>query len=540
MNGNEHYLEKGKEILRILINNGCEAYIIGDAVCKTILQIPFCEISITTNATPDVIKGIFSYTKITEEGLGAVRLYYSGYEFIVSTFRAANFKDKRNPKRMHYSKSFHEELANRDFTLNAIAMTYGGKLTDAYRGFEDIQKRIIRAIGSPKIRFTEDPLRLLIAIRFVSELGFRIEKKTLRAMRSRSRLLGKLEIPAITKELKRILYGKNIKKALGYLYKTKIYKRIPYLSKDFRKWAESYRLLEPDTFLALAFVRNGRYLQEFEGLAEDQEQLKLLVELALTVSKGKYSQENLFDYGLDVCKKANYINYLLKKDKKRTRKITKEYNRLPLKDVRELALSAADILQLTGNREGDYVQALVDDMAHKVLGNSLSNNFDELRDYALTSLRQSGILPKIDDENIQPDIPLDFDINEETDSITTNQIPENVSPIGISEKDMFVPESKLLELEKKLYEHDRLLQEKDEKIRKLERITLENKLESDIKNLVGQNIELLEDMKYIEKGTEKVMVSRELNELYRRIITNVDPKFRVLNKNNRNEENNED
>lgn len=128
MNGYENHLEKGKEILRNLINNGCEAYIIGDAVCKTILQIPFSEVDITTNATPDVIKGIFSFTKVEDESPGAVRLYYSGYEFTVSTFRAAQFKDKRQPKRMHYSRSFHEELANRDFTANAIAMTFGVNL----------------------------------------------------------------------------------------------------------------------------------------------------------------------------------------------------------------------------------------------------------------------------------------------------------------------------------------------------------------------------------------------------------------------------
>lgn len=94
----------------------------------------------------------------------------------------------------------------------------------------------------------------------------------------------------------------------------------------------------------------------------------------------------------------------------------------------------------------------------------------------------------------------------------------------------FAPANKLREMERKLYEHERMLQEKDKKIRELERITLENKLESDIKNLVGQNIELLTDMKYIEKGSEKVMISRELNEMYRNIITSVDPKYNILKK----------
>lgn len=538
MNGYENHLEKGKEILRNLINNGCEAYIIGDAVCKTILQIPFSEVDITTNATPDVIKGIFSFTKVEDESPGAVRLYYSGYEFTVSTFRAAQFKDKRQPKRMHYSRSFHEELANRDFTANAIAMTFGGKLTDAYKGFEDIQRRVVRSIGSPRIRFSEDPLRLLVAIRMVSELGFRIEKRTLKAMRAKSRLLLKLEIPALVKEFRRILHGKHFKKALGYLYATKIYKRIPFFAKDLRILSERYRSMEPDTFLALVFVRNGRYLHEWEDLAADKEQLRLLVELALSVPKGKYTKNQLFDYGLEICKKANHINCMLKKARKRTRKITKEYNNLPIKDVRELALAAADILQLTGNREGDYVQQLVDDLAHQVINNTLPNEYEELRDYSLVFLRDAGILPKIDDEAVdREDFYQDEYIEEDPEySGESMEIEEEFVPTD--EEIPFAPANKLREMERKLYEHERMLQEKDKKIRELERITLENKLESDIKDLVGQNIELLTDMKYIEKGSEKVMISRELNEMYRNIITSVDPKYNILKK-NRNEEENE-
>ena len=540
MNGYEDHLEKGKEILRILINNGCEAYIIGDAVCKTILQIPFSEVDITTNATPDVVKGIFSHVKVEDEGPGVVRLYYSGYEFTVSTFRAANFKDKRQPKRMHYSRSFHEELANRDFTVDAIAMTYGGKLTDAYKGFEDIQKRVVRAIGSPKVRFVEDPLRLLIAVRLVSELGFRIEKRTLKAMRAKVRLLAKLEIPVMVKEFRRILNGKYLKKALVYLMETRLYKRIPNFAKNLKNWASNFRPLETDTFLALVFTCNGKYLPEWEGLATDKEQVRLLVELALSAPKAKYSRDQLFDYGLDICKKANHINYLLKKDKKRTRKITRDYNSLPLKDVRELAISAADILQMTGNREGDYVQQLVDDLAHKVINNRLANEHEALRQYALSFLRNAGILPPDDEEAGAPaDVYTETPV--EKPPVYASPAPEMEPAVdysSVNEEVPIAPASKLKELERKLYEHERLLQEKDKKIRELEIITLESKLEQDINNLVGQNIELLKDMKYIEKGSEKVMISRELNEMYRNIITSVDPKYRVLTK-QRNEENNE-
>ena len=81
MNSMEQYLEKGKEVLKILINNGCEAYLIGGAVCNTILDLPFKEIEVTTNATPDMVKGIFAQAKAEDEGEGAVRLTYMGMNF---------------------------------------------------------------------------------------------------------------------------------------------------------------------------------------------------------------------------------------------------------------------------------------------------------------------------------------------------------------------------------------------------------------------------------------------------------------------------
>ena len=81
------HLERGKEILKILINNGCEAYLIGEAVCNTILNLPFQEVEVTTSATPDMVKGIFNEHKVEDEADGYVRLYYLGYQFLIGTFK---------------------------------------------------------------------------------------------------------------------------------------------------------------------------------------------------------------------------------------------------------------------------------------------------------------------------------------------------------------------------------------------------------------------------------------------------------------------
>jgi len=265
--------------------------------------------------------------------------------------------------------------------------------------------------------------------------------------------------------------------------------------------------------------------------------LKLLVELALTVPRGKYSLKQLFDYGRENCIDANYINALLKKDKKRKRQITKAYKELLLKDVRDLAFTGTDILQLTSNREGDYVPILVDTMAGMVLEKKIANTYDALREFALAELEIMGILPgNAPAAPLSPSLANEMAIDENPIIAPASQ-PASYASHMPAEYDPGVAPGKLQELEQRLSQHEKLLQEKDLKIQELEKITLETRLRADVNSIVGQNLEILADMKYIEKGMEKAMFSRELNQLYRRLITNIDPRYRILNKEN--EENNE-
>ena len=170
----DQYIEKGKEVLKILINNGTEAYIIGEAVYSVIRESSFPHVDIITNATPEMVKGIFTNAKVEDHKNGSVKLQYLGYTFYIRTFRLEEkYKDNRKPAKIHYSKNLKDELAACDFTINALAMSYGGKLTDAYKGYSDLKRKRIRTIGAPKVRFKEDPLRILIAIRLASELGFK-------------------------------------------------------------------------------------------------------------------------------------------------------------------------------------------------------------------------------------------------------------------------------------------------------------------------------------------------------------------------------
>ena len=530
MNSMEQYLEKGKEVLKILINNGCEAYLIGGAVCNTILDLPFKEIEVTTNATPDMVKGIFAQAKAEDEGEGAVRLTYMGYEFLVSTFRLEEkYRDDRTPMRLHYSKNLKDELANRDFTINAIAMSYGGKLTDAYRGYEDIQRKKVRTIGNPRIRFTEDPKRMLIALRLVSELGFRIDGKTFKSMKRKAKLVGRLQIDEIIPELERILNGNYFKRTLSYLMDSKIYKRIPLLQNGFKHLSRHYKRISIDSFLAYSYILNKEYSMDYDSISEDPGRLKRVVELAIVNPKSKYDKLTLFSYGLEVCLDANYVNRLLGKSRLRTRRIKKDFEALPIKKICDLKFKGEDVLFITKDQGGEYLQPLIDDIAYKVINQEIENDYDQIKVFAIKYLRERGIIPTLDEERaaFQPQ-PSYIDNNYEKryDSSTTESYQYDYSPSPVNKEEL-----KIEQIERRVSEYERTLREKDEKIKELERQALQYKLDNDINTIVGQNLEILRDLNYLEKGSEKLMLSRELKEVYRGLITNVDPKYRVLQEN---------
>lgn len=526
----ERYLEKGKEVLKILINNGFEAYMIGEAVYSLIKGSTFNKIDITTNATPDAVKGIFANTKVEDEKEGSVRLAYMGYTFIISTFRLEEkFKDNRKPVRLHYSKNLKDELAACDFTINAIAMSYGGKLTDAYRGYEDIKRKRIKAIGSPKVRFYEDPLRMLIAIRLSSELGFKIERRTFAAMKKRAKLLKSVDPKLMEEELRRIFSGKHFKRALAYMVDSKVYKYIKGLRKGIHQLAANYKRISIDSILACSYVLNKSFSSTWNNLSDNPERLRQVVELALINPKSKFNPYLLLTYGLEVCLDSNYVNYMLKKSRLKSNKIRKQYASLPIKSIDDLAFTKNDYAKLAVGAQ-QYFEVIYKDIITKVLNNDLANDYQTIKDYVINalSLYNVNVSREVTEEKV-------YKPYKEYDDIVYNdyQTPKITDePKQVEEQEVYeekdVPLSSLEQIQRKVSEFEKTLREKDEKIKELERQALEYKLENDVNTIVGQNLEILRDLNYLEKGSEKLMFTRELKDVYKGLIKSTNPKYRAL------------
>ncbi len=200
------------EILSTLENAGFSAYIVGGCVRDTLMGIPIHDYDITTNALPKQIIEVFSDHKVIPTGIkhGTVTVIHNDEPFEITTFRIdGEYTDSRRPNSVTFTANLREDLARRDFTMNAIAMDMNDKIYDPFGGEEDIRKGIIRCVGNPIERFTEDALRILRAVRFSSILGFDIEKNTAHAIHSLKNRLDNISVERISVELMKLLGGRN-------------------------------------------------------------------------------------------------------------------------------------------------------------------------------------------------------------------------------------------------------------------------------------------------------------------------------------------
>ena len=187
--------------------NNFSIYIVGGGVRDWILKRDITDYDFATSATPQEVMSLFHKVIPTGIDHGTVTVLFKGEQFEVTTFRTDDeYLDKRRPKSVSYITSIEEDLKRRDFTMNALAVnTSNGELVDLHNGLIDIEKKTIRAIGDPLIRFKEDALRMVRACRFASTLNFKIDVETKKAMKELSPSITSISGERIHIELFKIL-----------------------------------------------------------------------------------------------------------------------------------------------------------------------------------------------------------------------------------------------------------------------------------------------------------------------------------------------
>lgn len=173
-----------KKMNEIFAQHGYKAYLVGGAVRDMLMGKEPHDWDVTTDATPEQVMSIFRKVIPTGIAHGTVTVHFMKNEIEVTTFRTeSDYSDGRHPDKVEYTGNIEEDLSRRDFTINAIASYLGdGTITDPFHGRDDIKRKVIRTVGNPLERFSEDGLRPVRAVRFSAQLGFEIERETLKAI----------------------------------------------------------------------------------------------------------------------------------------------------------------------------------------------------------------------------------------------------------------------------------------------------------------------------------------------------------------------
>lgn len=195
-------------ILHMLREAGHEAYVVGGCVRDSIMGRKPHDWDICTSAKPEQVIEIFNHYKVIPTGLkhGTVTIMKNDKPYEITTYRVdGEYDDARHPKDVTFTTSLEEDLSRRDFTMNALAYNNNNDLVDLFGGVNDIKNGIVRCVGNPRERFSEDALRIMRALRFATRFGFKIEENTFAAMKEKKSLLSKISAERINSELTQII-----------------------------------------------------------------------------------------------------------------------------------------------------------------------------------------------------------------------------------------------------------------------------------------------------------------------------------------------
>ncbi len=378
-------LKNAIELLKILEQHNHEAYIVGGFVRDYLCDIESYDVDITTSASVDEVEALFEESKKTGSDFGTITVYKGEYSYEITTFRLEqDYKDHRKPSVVEYTTEVKNDVVRRDFTMNALLMDKDLHIIDYFSGKEDISNKVIKTIGDPDTRFTEDALRMLRAFRFVSKLGFVVEEETLESIKKNAHLIEHLSSDRILGELKKILSNPYKKEAISYMEECGVLDYLLGLKKGLEILLnkEQYSVIEAlclcynvGDLSRYSFTRNEKHLFELAGMISE------------VTKEDEFNMFILFSRKLDVCLLANKIN-VLQGYKDQSDLIRDLDQNLVVKDVCDLKFKGQDILALTNLKKRSIIAQVIDQILYHVLMGNMKNDYDEIKEFAIGYINQ--------------------------------------------------------------------------------------------------------------------------------------------------------
>lgn len=373
-----NYVDAGIDLIKKIKKIGYDAYFVGGFVRDYLLNLAPNDIDITTNASCDVLKKIFS--NVCDKGIKyqSVVIENYGFSFEVTTFRVeSNYDDFRHPI-VKTTNSLNDDLKRRDFTINALAMDENYKIIDLFSGLNDLKNGIIRAVLDPVMKFTEDALRMLRACYFRAKLGFDIEEKTFNAIKEKASLVKYLNSDCVYKELKKIICSKYSLLGLKALNDSSVSNYIPGLSRGIDSYLRfNINLNDMSLFLALCFKDNLDELSYYKISKAQRKEIINIIKL-IYILANNFEPYNLINYTKDEIIKANVLGSNIKLFKNNEAKLIEIYeSAIYLRD--NLAISFNQIKTICSSIE--KTKKIYEAVLRNVINGKLENNIDKINNF---------------------------------------------------------------------------------------------------------------------------------------------------------------
>ncbi|KRL64229.1 MAG: CCA tRNA nucleotidyltransferase [Lentilactobacillus diolivorans] len=375
-------------ILRKIERAGYEAYFVGGSVRDTILHRPIHDVDIATSAYPSEVKSLFRRTVDTGIEHGTVMILDHGNGYEVTTFRTeSGYQDYRRPDKVFFVRSLKEDLKRRDFTINALALSESGEVTDLFGGLADMKQHIIRAVGDPNERFNEDALRMMRAVRFASQLDFKIEQATLAGIARHSQLLEKIAVERSHTEFVKMMLGVDAENGLNIMLQTKLYQHVPVFGDHFKELQQivdtKFDLVNETQVWSLICYQFGfsrqqitHFLKRWKTANKIINDVILTTDLRFRIAANRVDNWLLYQAGRQNV--VNAITILGKPNHTESQELLQKYDNLTITNKKQLKITGGDLIKRGILKPGPTVGQTLNYLERAVVSNQIGNTPQEL------------------------------------------------------------------------------------------------------------------------------------------------------------------
>lgn len=370
--------QAANRVIEKLEENEYEAVIVGGAVRDFLLQKKANDVDVATSALPEQVKAIFQ--KTVDVGIEHGTILVLGFEepIEVTTFRTeGTYSDHRRPDAVQFVRSLPEDLKRRDFTINAMAVRPDGTIVDLYGGQDDLQAQVLRAVGNPVERFTEDALRIIRGIRFSAQLNFLIEEKTALAMKETAYILPNMAVERVKAELDKIFISASPDNAFKHFEELTVSQQLPGDFTFERQWSTFEQVDE--AMIGWAYwcylQQSNDVLTSYKCSNNEKLFVKRTRRCLAILERDKPSKMELFELEESYWLAAFHCYEAFHNDKHPlSEQILAERAALPIQDVHQLAITGKDLMAWTEQKGGPWLKEALQTILQHVVNGELSND----------------------------------------------------------------------------------------------------------------------------------------------------------------------